>query len=82
MPGVTVSVDGVKVYEFQNTAPSTIQLKTTIQVDPPRSGRYVTVARPNKKILHFCEVQVLGMSLCILYWKILESALSRNVVVS
>ena len=82
MPGVTVSVDGVEVYRFADPLPSTFQLRTTIPFDPPRSGRYVTVARPNKTILLICEVQVLGMSLCILYRKILESALSRNVVVN
>ena len=82
MPGVTVSVDGVEVYRFADPLPATFQLNTTIPFDPPRSGRYVTVARPSKKILHFCEVQVLGMSLLILYWKIPESAFSRNVVVN
>ena len=82
MPGVTVSVDGVEVYRFADPLPATFQLNTTIQVNPPRSGRYVTVTRPNQYPLQFCEVQVLGMSLCILYRKILESALSRNVVVN
>ena len=61
MTGVTVSVDGVKVYQFGQSG--NIQLQTTISFDPSKSGRYITVARPNQKLLNFCEVQVYGMSL-------------------
>ena len=61
MTGVTVSVDGAEVYQFGQVG--MILLKTTIPFDHPRSGRYITVARPNRKLLNFCEVQVFGMSL-------------------
>ena len=61
MTGVTVSVDGVEVYQFEQSG--NIQLKTTILFKQPRSGRYITVARPNQTLLNFCEVQVFGTSL-------------------